>query len=64
MSTATTTRNVCIKGEDGNLYIIPSTLEQKFISLKEAIIETYSGSDEWFAANDEFNTMFGSYEVA
>jgi dTDP-D-glucose 4,6-dehydratase len=64
MTTATATRNVCIKGEDGNLYIIPETMEQKFISLKEAIIETMSGSDEWFDANDEFVAAFGSYEVA
>lgn len=64
MTTATATRNVCIKGEDGTEYIIPSTMEQKFIALKEAIIDTVSGSDDWFDANDEFNSTFETYIIS
>ena len=60
MTTTFKIRNICIKGEDGQMYVIPETMEQKFVSLKEVIIETMCGSDAWFDANDEFDNMFGS----
>lgn len=59
--TVTTFRHVCIKGEDGNQYIVPVTMEQQFISSKENIIESMCGSDVWFEATDEFNDIFESY---
>ena len=46
---------------DGNVYSIPATLDGEFVRLDEALQTSEFGSDEWFAAHDEFNRTFDRY---
>lgn len=54
-------KNILVKDADGNWYAIPPNMEQEFIRIKEIIISSDFGSDEWQDAYDELNSTFESY---
>lgn len=64
MNTAIAERNLLVKDLDGHWYSIPSTVEEDFKIMKEAIILAEWGSDDWYEANDDFNDAFSKYMKA
>lgn len=61
MTTELTERKILVKDLDGHWYSIPESLEDDFLTLREAIQLVDWGSDEWYDANDDLNDEFGQY---
>ncbi|MCX7595654.1 MAG: hypothetical protein N2235_18230 [Fischerella sp.] len=54
-------KNILVKDLNGYWYSIPSSLEEDFKIMREAIELAEWGSDEWFQRCDDFSAQFGSF---
>lgn len=63
MITTLENRNILKKNHNGDLYSVPETMLNAFSCLNEDIQNANTLSDEWFAAQDEFDGIFQQYLI-
>jgi hypothetical protein len=63
MTTDIQLRNVLKKDQNGDTYSVPENMLNEFTRLNENIQNTATLSDEWFEAQEEFDSIFLTYLV-